>query len=137
MKDNSMQKGGFQNPVTGDNEVDERKDERVIGGVIRPGESAYVSIRKSVLSPDGRMREEVLQEMKYFSCGCPCHAVEDIGRRCDRCETVNCREHSSRCVRCNRSICVRCAKPDSGYILCARCFWVLFFFPWRKVRYFR
>ena len=52
MKDNSLRKGGFQNPVTGDNEVDERKDERVIGGVIRHGESVYVSIRKSMLTPD-------------------------------------------------------------------------------------
>jgi hypothetical protein len=137
MRDNSMMRGMSQNPNPGNNNLDEKQTKRVIGGVIREGESVFVRTRKSILTPDNRIREEVLEEMKYFSCGCPCHAIQDIGRRCDRCETINCREHSFRCVRCNRSICVRCAKPDSGYILCGRCFWILFFAPWRKVKYFR
>ncbi len=136
MNNRKMQPGKYQNPHSSDNVLDESKKERKVGGEIRQGGTFFSVIKKSVLTTDNTVREEVTEELKYFACGCPCMSFELMGKRCDICEKVNCREHSYRCVRCKQSICVRCAKHDRGYMLCARCFWVLFFTPWLKRKYF-
>jgi hypothetical protein len=109
----------------------------VLSGTVEETGTLIEIEKKSELAEDNSIVETVIFKMPVFLCGCLSQGRNNVGVKCSRCNHISCNQHSYRCLRCHKPLCINCRRQLHFGVFCNRCFFLCVFIRPLLTKYLR